>query len=181
MNPVETPDTTDAQTDSGVDSGEEATRPPRQLAVMAAVGVLVVVADQLSKTWAQDRLSGGRIIGLVGSLRFNLTYNSGAAFSQGSGKGLGPYISLLAIVVVVGIAWSSTSRQRLGAVAAGLISGGAIGNLVDRAFRGNAGFLHGRVIDFVDLQWWPIFNIADAGVVVGALLLVLASFRSPAS
>jgi signal peptidase II len=156
-------------------------RPPRKLLLLAGVAVAVAVLDQLTKTLAQDRLSGGRMLHVIGSLRFNLTYNTGAAFSQGSGKGLGPWISVFAIVVVVAISLGSTSRQRLGAVASGLISGGAIGNLVDRAFRGDAGFLHGAVIDFIDLQWWPIFNLADSGVVVGALLLVLASFRTTPS
>ena len=46
-------------------------------------------------------------------------------------------------------------------------------------FRGDAGFLHGAVIDFIDLQWWPVFNVADACIVVGAVLLVIASFRVP--
>jgi signal peptidase II len=158
-----------------------APRPPRKLLLLAAVAVTTAVLDQLTKTWAQDRLSGGRMLHVVGSLHFNLTYNTGAAFSQGSGKGLGPWISLFAIVVVVAISLGSTSRQRLGALASGLIAGGAVGNLIDRAVRGDAGFLHGAVIDFIDLQWWPIFNLADSGVVVGAFLLVLASFRAPAS
>ena len=64
-------------------------------------------------------------------------------------------------------------------MASGLISGGALGNLLDRAFRGDDGFLHGAVIDFIDLQWWPVFNVADACIVVGAILLVIASFRVP--
>ncbi|CAN5770666.1 signal peptidase II [soil metagenome] len=153
---------------------------PRKFATVAAVGIAVVVLDQLTKAWALDRLSGGRLVDVVGSLRFNLAYNTGTAFSMGSGKGLGPWISILAIVVVVGLSMGYTSRFRLGAVAAGLIAGGAIGNLADRAFRGDDGFLHGAVIDFVDLQWWPVFNVADAAIVVGAGLLVLASLRSPA-
>jgi len=99
---------------------------------------------------------------------------------MGSGRGLGPWVSLLAIAVVVGLSLGYTSRFTLGAVSAGLIAGGAIGNLADRAFRGDAGFLHGAVVDFIDVQWWPVFNIADACIVVGAGLLVLASLRAPA-
>jgi signal peptidase II len=61
-----------------------------------------------------------------------------------------------------------------------MVAGGAVGNLADRAFRTGpagqeVGFLGGAVVDFIDLQWWPIFNVADMGVVGGALLLVLAS------
>ena len=153
--------------------------PPRRLRLVAAVAVTVLVADQLTKWWAINRLSGGDIVDVIGSLRFNLFYNTGVAFSLGSGDGIGPWISVLAIGVVVAVSFGATSRHRLGAVASGLISGGAIGNLLDRAFRGDDGFLHGAVIDFIDLQWWPVFNIADAAIVVGAILLVVASFRVP--
>lgn len=152
--------------------------PPRRLRVVAVVAVVAAAVDQLSKTWAERTLADGPV-DLVGSLRLNLLYNTGVAFSQGSGKGLGPWISVLALVVVVAVSLGTTSRFTLGAAAAGLIAGGAVGNLADRAFRGDAGFLHGAVVDFVDLQWWPVFNVADACIVVGAALLVLASLRSP--
>lgn len=153
--------------------------PPRKLRLVAAVAVVVIVLDQLTKTWALRALADGPIES-IGSLQFQLLYNTGAAFSMGSGKGLGPWVSVLAIVVVVGLSLGYTSRFRLGAISAGLIAGGAIGNLIDRAFRGDAGFLHGAVVDFIDLQWWPVFNIADACIVVGAGLLVLTSLRAPA-
>ena len=173
------PDAADASADAHAPSGEATVPdPPRQLRLVAAVGVVVVILDQLTKTWALRALADGPIES-IGSLQFQLLYNTGAAFSMGSGKGLGPWVSLLAIVVVVGLSLGYTSRFRLGAVAAGLIAGGAIGNLIDRAFRGDAGFLHGAVVDFIDLQWWPVFNVADASIVVGAGLLVLASLRSP--
>ena len=162
--------------------GADRTTPPgpRLLGVVAATGLLVAVLDQASKHWALSALQNQHTIDLVGSLRFNLAYNTGTAFSFGSNRGLGPWISVLAIVVVVGLSLGYTSRFRLGAVSAGLIAGGAVGNLVDRAFRGDKGFLHGAVIDFVDLQWWPIFNVADAAICVGAGLLIIASFRAPA-
>jgi signal peptidase II len=152
------------------------TRPPRRIAIVAAVGVAVLGLDQLTKTWAEHALAT-HPIHVVGSLRFYLLHNTGVAFSQGSGKGLGPWITLLALTVVVAVSLGGTSRHPLGATASGLIAGGALGNLADRAFRGDAGFLHGAVVDFIDLQWWPVFNVADAGVVVGACLLVLATFR----
>lgn len=158
---------------------EDAPLPPRRLKIVAAVAAAVLIADQASKWWALNRLDGGDIVEVIGSLRFNLFYNTGVAFSLGSDSGLGPWISLLAIGVVVAVSFGATSRYPLGAVASGLISGGAVGNLLDRAFRGDDGFLHGAVIDFIDLQWWPVFNIADAAIVVGALLLVVASFRVP--
>ena len=57
--------------------------------------------------------------------------------------------------------------------------GGAVGNLIDRIFRDGGGFLGGAVIDFVDLQWWPVFNVADAAVSIGGLLIVFVVARAP--
>ena len=57
--------------------------------------------------------------------------------------------------------------------------GGALGNLADRAFRAGDGFLGGRVVDMVDVQWWPVFNVADAALWVGIGVLVLDSIRRP--
>ncbi len=125
-------------------------------------------------------LDGGRIVDVVGSLRFELAYNTGASFSLGSGRGIGPWVTVIALGMVLALALGSTSRSTAGAVAAGLIGGGAVGNLVDRAFRGDEGFLHGAVIDFINLQWWPVFNIADAAVVCGGIALAVLSARVPA-
>jgi signal peptidase II len=140
---------------------------------VVAVGWLLL--DQLSKSWAVRNLSG-RDIDVIWTLRFNLAYNSGASFSMG--EGWGRWIALVAVVIVALLIWQGlTVRSRLGAVALAMIVGGALGNVVDRAFRdGSGGFLGGSVVDFVDLQWWPVFNVADMGVVVGAILLVVSTF-----
>ncbi len=138
----------------------------------------IVVADQLTKHWALNRLSGDRTIDLVGSLRFNLAFNKGMAFSQATGAG--PVIGALGLVIVIVIVlWLRRSATGVAAVAAGMIVGGAIGNLIDRLFRGEA-WLRGAVVDFIDLQWFPIFNIADSAISIGAVLMILASFRKPA-
>ena len=180
--PAMTPDETDPghEPDAAATVGAEAL-PPRRLRLVAVVALTVLVLDQASKHWALNALADGRVIEVVGSLQFNLFFNRGVAFSLGSDSGLGPWISVLAVIVVVGVSFGATSRFPLGAVASGLISGGAAGNLIDRAFRGDDGFLHGAVIDFIDLQWWPVFNIADSAIVVGAMLLVIASFRVPST
>ena len=116
-------------------------------------------------------------IDLVGSLRFRLAFISGASFSVGSGRGgLFALVGLVVVAVLVG----SVARWRgaLAPTALGLVLGGALGNLTDRVVRaGGDGILGGRVVDFVDLQWWPVFNVADMAVVTGACLLVLASLR----
>jgi signal peptidase II len=136
----------------------------------------VVVLDQLTKWWAVDRLSNGRIIDVVWTLQFRLTTNTGSAFSLGQGRGA--LISLLALVVVAVLLRSGRHATSLmAAVALGLVLGGALGNLTDRAFRSGEGFLGGGVVDFIDFQWWPVFNVADMGVVCGALLLLVSSWR----
>ena len=62
-------------------------------------------------------------------------------------------------------------------IAVGAIIGGAIGNLGDRAFREGEGFFGGAVVDFIDLQWWPVFNVADSAIVVGGALVVWRGWR----
>lgn len=136
----------------------------------------IVVVDQLTKHWALNRLSGGRTIDIVGSLRFNLAFNKGMAFSQATGAG--PVIGALAFVIIIVIVlWIRRSATGVAAVAAGLIVGGALGNLIDRVFRNDA-WLRGAVVDFIDLQWFPVFNVADSCITVGAALMVLASLRN---
>jgi signal peptidase II len=61
------------------------------------------------------------------------------------------------------------------AVGMALIAGGALGNIIDRLCR-DSGWMRGRVVDFVDLQWWPVFNVADSAITIGAVLLVIRSF-----
>ena len=146
------------------------------LRVAGLVGLVVVVLDQLAKEWALDALVDGPIE-VVGSLQWNLGFNSGTAFSFGEGRG--GIISLLGLVaVVVLLAGVLRWPGRLPKVAAGLVVGGALGNLFDRVTRG-PGLLDGAVVDFIDVQWWPIFNIADIAICVGAGRLAILSFRNP--
>ena len=151
---------------------------PRQArwGLLLGVAAIVLALDQLSKAWVVSELANGRIIELVGSLRLRLTMNYGSAFSIANGRGA--LISLLALgVVAVLLATGRNARSRLMAVALGLVVGGAFGNLIDRAFREGDGLLGGGVVDFVDLQWWPVFNLADAAIVVGAILLFVVQWR----
>ncbi len=137
--------------------------------LLLGVAAAVLAADQLTKWWAVETLDT-RTIDVVWTLRLHLTINYGSAFSLARGRGA--VISLLALVVVAVLLRSGRYATRPGtAVAIGLVFGGALGNLIDRAFREGDGLLGGGVVDFIDLQWWPVFNIADAAIVVGALLL----------
>ena len=149
----------------------------RRLGPSLLVAALVVAVDQLTKWWAVNALSD-RTIHVVGSLQLNLTFNSGMAFSQGSG--LGPVIAVIALVVVVSLLVSLRQEgSSLSVVAVGMVIGGATSNVADRLLRsGGDGFLQGAVVDFVDFQWWPVFNMADVAITVGGALLLLSAFRA---
>ena len=140
--------------------------------VTLATALVVVVADQITKHWALNALADGHTIDIVGSLRFNLAFNTGMAFAKG--QGIGPIIAVVGILVVAYLLIGLGRNTKPGALFVGLVAGGASGNIIDRLFRGEA-WLQGAVVDFIDLQWWPIFNIADAAIVVGAAALVVAS------
>jgi signal peptidase II len=137
-----------------------------------------VALDQITKHWAVSSLNDGRVVDVLGSLRFNLSFNRGMAFSQGTG--IGPIIGVIGMLVVVYLLIGMRRSSVSGAVFVGLVAGGAAGNIVDRLFRGE-GWLHGAVVDFIDLQWWPVFNIADAAICIGGALLVFTSFRTEKS
>ena len=135
------------------------------------VGAAALVVDQLTKWWALSVL-GDRSIDLVWTLRLHLVHNSGAAF--GRGQGLGPLLTVLIVVVVVFLVrHASRTGDHVTRCIVGAIVGAATSNLVDRVFRADDGPLSGAVVDFLDLQWWPVFNLADAVIVVSGILLVL--------
>jgi len=139
-----------------------------------AIAVGVVAVDQLTKHWAVTGLGDDRTIDLFWTLRFNLAFNNGMAFGQG--KGFGPVIAVVATVVIVYLLASlRTEASTMSTIGMGLLIGGAAGNLIDRMFRGGDGFLQGSVVDFIDPQWFPIFNVADMAVNIGAALLILNS------
>jgi len=151
----------------GPDSGA------RRLAVALAVMAAVVAVDQLTKWWAVSRLGTGPIH-VIGTLDLELSRNTGASFSLFQGKAfvLVPVAVVLAAVLSV-MAWRAPTSGR--AVILGLILGGALGNLADRFFRDD----HGAVVDFVALHFWPTFNVADACIVVGCILLLISLLRGP--
>ena len=143
--------------------------------IIAGTAALVIVVDQLTKSLAVHYLRDAPVH-IVGPVRLALTFNSGAAFSLA--RGLTPElvivgVALVAVVVVVGRTASTTGT----AIAVGLVLGGAVGNLLDRLVRSNGG----AVIDFIDLRYWPTFNVADASIVIGAILLILVGFRRRAA
>ncbi len=144
---------------------------PSSSTILTAISVAVL--DQLTKQWALNALDD-RDIDVFWTLRFHLSFNTGMAFSQG--ENWGPVIGVLALVVIVALLLSIRRQPgRLTDLSVGLIVGGAIGNVLDRLFR-SPGWFRGAVVDFIDFQWFPIFNVADMGITIGGALLVLASW-----
>ena len=146
-------------------------------AVVGGVGAVVWGLDRFTKEWALSALDDGAIE-LFWTLRLRLVFNTGSAF--GLGSRYSPVIALVAVgVVLVLLRAGRGVTNRWALMSIGLVVGGAVGNLYDRVARDGDGFLGGPVVDFVDFQWWPVFNVADAAIVVGAVLLASTSSREP--
>jgi signal peptidase II len=84
---------------------------------------------------------------------------------------------LVVVALVLSIRRQNDPRMSL---AVGLVVAGALGNIIDRLFR-NEGWLRGKVVDFIDFQWFPIFNVADIAVNVGGVFLLWLYLRAPKS
>ena len=137
-------------------------------AFLLGLAISVIAIDQVVKAVVSAELRSGRVVDLLGGLvRLDYTSNAGAAFGFFQNGGL--LFALVAIVVSVAIVayfWRAENSPLLVRTALGLILGGAVGNLIDRV---RLGF----VVDFIDLRWWPVFNLADSAIVIGVALLLL--------
>jgi signal peptidase II len=141
---------------------------PAKLAVAVGVVAAVVVADQLTKWWAVDRLVSGPMH-VFWRLDLSLSTNTGSAFSLFQGAtGVIIVVAIALVAVLLVLVWRAHTLGR--AAILGLILGGALGNLADRFFRD----LHGGVVDFVDFHFFPSFNVADSCITVGCILLVIS-------
>ena len=140
---------------------------------VALAAAAVVAADQITKSLAEQKLAAGPVH-LLGPLSLALSYNTGVAFSIGTGLTL-PIIVVGFVLVLLLFWFARGAPSTAAAVGCGMILGGALGNLADRLFRGHGG----AVVDFVHLGFWPTFNFADASIVIGAIVLVLTVVLSP--
>ena len=144
------------------------------------LSALVIVFDQLSKWWANSALELYQSIAVLPFFNITLAYNHGAAFSflaSESGWQRWFFTGLAVVVSIVLLVWLKRLKTdaKLEAISLALILGGALGNVIDRV-------VHGYVIDFIDVYYgtyhWPAFNVADSAICIGAILLILDSFRN---
>jgi len=146
-------------------------RPLRMRGFVIALAVAIV--DQATKALAVARLEDQPAISAIPHiLNFRFARNSGAAFSMGESFTL--VFTLISTLVALAIIFFGGRLQGVNSILLSLVLGGVSGNLIDRFFR-TPGFLHGHVVDWIELPHWPIFNIADSCVVVAALIYVLYS------
>ena len=159
-----------------VTGGPLVARPPRRAGLLAAVALVVLALDVVTKVLVVAELEGRRTIELLGGeLLLRVSRNPGAAFSFAEGATV-LFTAVAVAVVVVIVRTARRLHSPAWAVALGLLLGGASGNLVDRLLRA-PGPARGAVVDFIDFQVWPSFNVADSGIVCGGVLLVVLSLR----
>jgi len=139
----------------------------------AFAGVLcgvVVAADQAVKATIESRLFPGEDVDVLGPLGLTLSHNRGVAFGLAGGAGLGLVLVTVAALAVIAYVFSRDPRRRGMWVAAGLLAGGALGNLIDR-------LTAGEVTDYIVVGSWPPFNLADVAITIGVLLMVWIYLR----
>jgi signal peptidase II len=148
----------------------------RSWTLVSTVAAVVLVVDQLSKALVLVMLgpgsNGGSIELVPGLLSLLYVENTGAAF--GLLQGRNPVLAFVALVVVLVLAtWfrGVAAATPWGALALGLQIGGALGNVIDR-------LRHGFVIDFIDVPYWPTFNLADSAITVGVAILLVVLLRA---
>ncbi|MEZ5824597.1 MAG: signal peptidase II [Geminicoccaceae bacterium] len=138
-----------------------------------AIGLVLLVADQITKYWALEGLSGRGVIEVTSFFNLVLVWNTGVSFGMFAGSGEFGRWALVALATLVGaglVVWFLRERRNLPRLSIAMILSGAIGNVIDRT-------RFGAVVDFLDFHamgyHWPAFNIADTAIVVGAILLLM--------
>lgn len=139
--------------------------------------VVVVVLDQITKQVFWRNFELGRSVDIIeGIFRITLVRNAGAAFGLfEGGRAIFIIASAIAVAFIIYVGRRLPSSEQSKRLLLGLILGGAIGNLIDRVYAG-------EVIDFIEIgiggYWWPVFNVADIAVTIGAVLLLIYMVRS---
>jgi len=140
----------------------------RGVLTAGAIGLLVTVADQGSKVWAQGSLRPDHEVTVIpGWVWFRLTSNSGASLGLLRGHNLLFAAVSMLVVVAVAVIVLRGAPGTVGAAALGAVAGGATSNLIDRVRLGS-------VLDFIEVHLWPTdFNLADAAIRLGVVVFVL--------
>ena len=136
----------------------------------------LVALDQLTKYLVLSTMSLGQSIPLVGVIKFTYIQNTGMAFGlfhNASWFFTVDSIMTVILVILVLILWKKPFIAQYH-LPLSIVIGGAVGNLIDRIFRG-------YVVDFIDFTYWPVFNVADIAVCVGVILLAIQIFREGSS
>jgi signal peptidase II len=133
------------------------------------IAILIYAVDRVTKWAVQRELAGRPPIDLIpGVVRLRYTTNTGGAFGLFGGQAWLFFLATLVVCLVIAAA-STRLASVPSAVGLGLILGGALGNLTDRLVRGPRG-----VVDFIDFRVWPVFNVADSAIVIGAIVILVA-------
>ena len=143
-------------------------RPPvrRRMAGVVLVALCAVAVDAISKVWARRELADAPVP--LGPLELRLGFNSGVAFGIGAGA---PGWLVLTVTGLVLAALLLAALRLRPWPAAGLVVGGGVANLADRAS-------DGTVTDFLSAGWWPTFNLADTFLVIGVLWITVHAWRA---
>ncbi|MGW6503464.1 signal peptidase II [Nonomuraea angiospora] len=163
----------------------------RLFAVLVVLAAVIYAADLITKTVVLRTLEGqAPLVVIQDVLQFRVIFNSGAAFSIGTGMTF-VFTFIAAGVVVAIVRTARKLGSRAWAVTLGLLLGGALGNLTDRLLRYPSGIgrstqLQGHVVDFIEvlpghfpiIDYFPVFNIADSAIVCGGILAVLLAWRN---
>jgi signal peptidase II len=131
---------------------------------------IIVVLDQGAKALVEAHLALGEQVNMLGPIELTLSYNSGVAFGFASGGGGVLIAFTFGALVFIGALFARNPTRPGMWVPIGLLIGGAIGNLIDRVGSG-------EVTDYIDILSWPAFNLADAAITVGTVLLALIYLR----
>lgn len=130
----------------------------------------VFLADQGAKAAIEANLVPGEVVEILGPLSLTLSHNRGVAFGLAGGGGVVLILLAALALGVIGYLFGRSATRPGMWVAAGLLAGGALGNLADRV-RAD------EVTDYIDVGSWPAFNLADVAITCGVVLLVLLYFR----
>ena len=144
----------------------------RNYARLFAFAAAIVAADQVTKQLALDNLMAAPISLIEDVLALRLTYNPGGAFGILADATWVFLVAGVAIAIVI-VVWAGRADDPSLVTPLALVLGGGLGNLADRVFRD----LGGRVVDFIDLSFWPTFNVADMAISFGVVLIIFSGMK----